>query len=132
MQGVLPKQIFNKHCIYTTWHRQLLINIFGSDKQKAEQRLKTSDYSAWKQGLLYLPESLSKNNLGKYRFSDDLRKKKLKNNRWFENRRLDTNSKEAVNKLVADNQREIKYITNTKENDKNFISKATGYSMAGF
>ncbi|HNO71797.1 MAG TPA: hypothetical protein PKO16_08510, partial [Bacteroidia bacterium] len=112
----------------------LVTSIFGSEKDKTELRMKRIGEGKQFEASIYLPESeRSINSPVIIQASDELKKKakEILNGRSLSE--LSQDEKDKLYQLVASNQDQIKTITNPEAGkSKNFWSKATGMTIAGF
>jgi len=112
----------------------LVTSIFGSESDKAKLRMKRIGEGKQFEASVYLPESERRQNSPIIlQVSDDLKKKAkdILNGRSLED--LPQEDRDKLNQLVANSQDQIKTITNPAAGkDKNFWSKATGMTIAGF
>ena len=112
----------------------LLTSWFGSEKDKTDLRMKLIGQGKQFEASIYLPESeRSVNSPVIIQASDELKKKakEILNGRSLSE--LSPDEKDKLSQLVASNQDQIKTITNPEAGkSKNFWSKATGMTIAGF
>ena len=112
--------------IFTNW--------FGSEKEKTDLRMKLIGEGKQFEASIYLPESeRGINSPVIIQASDELKKKakEILNGRSLSE--LSADERNQLSQLVADNQDQIKTITNPEAGkSKNFWSKATGMTIAGF
>ena len=112
----------------------LVTSIFGSEKEKTDLRMKRIGEGKQFEASIYLPESeRSVNSPVIIQASDELKKKakEILNGRSLSE--LSPDEKNKLSQLVASNQDQIKTITNPEAGkSKNFWSKATGMTIAGF
>jgi len=112
----------------------LVTNILGSEADKTKLRMKRIGEGKQFEADTYLPES--ERRVGSpviVQASDELKKKakEIINGRSLSS--LSDEERQQLNNLIANNQSQIKTITNPEAGkSKNFLSKATGLSIAGF
>jgi hypothetical protein len=112
----------------------MAVSMFGSDAHKNELQQQRLGENKTMENMMYLPESLRGNNsLYILQPSDDLKKQvnKILDGRTLGS--LNSDERQKVNDLIANNQDKIKTITNPEAGkSKNFFSKSTLYTTAGF
>ena len=112
----------------------LVTNIFGSESDKTKLRVKRIGEGKQFEADTYLPESERRTGSPVIiQASDELKKKakEIINGRSLSS--LSDEERQQLNNLIANNQSQIKTITNPEAGkSKNFLSKATGLSIAGF
>lgn len=112
----------------------LVTSIFGSDADKTKLRMKRIGEGKQFEASVYLPEGERRTGSPVIlQASDELKKKakEILNGRSLSS--LNDEEKQKLSELVSNSQDQIKTITNPEAGkSKNFWSKATGMSVAGF